>query len=221
MLKKKCKVVMLSTNEKANIGAENWYLKPTNKLIINNLISHLYILSDDEIKEGDWAFESCEDMGIKHIPFKVNKNTLRYANQESKKIIATTDKLEIDNNFSYSNLLPNEKDFRFYLPQPSQSFIEKYLEYWNNSPTGSIITEVMIEYRTLLQKGEIMDSSYPKGFDEPILKVDKDNTITITKVKDSWSREEVEELCGKAFVDGRECSTEKYLNKYNWIKENL
>jgi hypothetical protein len=52
---------------------------------------HIYITNDDKIKEGDWALDLCEDLGLKYQPFKVDKATLKYANQECKKIILTTD----------------------------------------------------------------------------------------------------------------------------------
>ena len=50
------------------------------------------------------------------------------------------------------------------------------------------------------------------------LKVDKNNQITITKVKDSWSREEV--------IDLHKANCERLTNSYissdiDWIEENL
>lgn len=52
---------------------------------------HIYITSDEEIKEGDWALDLCEDLGLKYEAFKVDKATLKYANQECQKIILTDD----------------------------------------------------------------------------------------------------------------------------------
>ena len=52
---------------------------------------NIYITSDEEIKEGDWALDLCEDLGLKNQPFKVDKATLKFANQECEKIILTTD----------------------------------------------------------------------------------------------------------------------------------
>ena len=61
-----------------------------------------------------------------------------------REVLATTDKsLEISNNLDYNQLLPNRKDFRFYLPQPSQQFIQKYIEEYNK---GREIKEVLVEY---------------------------------------------------------------------------
>jgi hypothetical protein len=52
---------------------------------------NIYITSDEEIKEGDWGLDLCEYLGLKYQPFKVDRATLKYANQECKKIILTTD----------------------------------------------------------------------------------------------------------------------------------
>lgn len=52
------------------------------------------------------------------------------------------------------------------------------------------------------------------------LKVDKNNTITIRKIKDSWNRKEVIELIEK-FSMSASCIVEDYNNVENWIKENL
>ncbi len=38
--------------------------------------------------------------------------------------------------------------------------------------------------------------------EETVLKVDSDNCITIHPIKDSWTREEVEQLCVSAYTDG-------------------
>lgn len=56
------------------------------------------------------------------------------------------------------------------------------------------------------------------------LKVSKDNTITIRKVKDSWNREEVVELLSKHFVDaGSKIGLGQDVTKFTkkWIEENL
>lgn len=52
---------------------------------------HIYITNSEEIKEVDWALDMCEDLGLNYQPFKVEKSTLKYANQECIKIILTTD----------------------------------------------------------------------------------------------------------------------------------
>jgi hypothetical protein len=44
-------------------------------------------VSDEERKVGNYALDLTEDMGLKHDVFKVDKATLKFANQECKKII--------------------------------------------------------------------------------------------------------------------------------------
>lgn len=46
------------------------------------------LVSDEEIKVGDIALDLCEDMGTKFESFIVDKATLKFANQECKKIIS-------------------------------------------------------------------------------------------------------------------------------------
>jgi len=61
-------------------------------------------------------------------------------------------------------------------------------------------------------------------YDEPEiieLKVDKNNCITITKVKDSWTREEVHNLLMQAWVHGQANSVCHYEIREKWIEENL
>ena len=203
---KQCKVVMLSTNQKTKyLMVYSDVEKTKGKLILNGLkndeykeYQHLYIISDDEIKENNTHFYNPHS-GQLHISgnhtdyIAINKNGC-------KKIIATT-------------------DVSLGLPQPSQQFIEKYIEEYNK---GNVITDVLVEY----------DEIYPKHFtynpSENIitrLKVDKGNIITIKKVKDSYSREEVVKLlidcCGEV-----SCEDGKLLGKnpeelYKWIEENL
>ena len=223
---KQCKVVMLPTNQKAKEGMI--YLKP--KIGIFNEIAsenhnngvydckpqHLYIISDDEIKEGDWCINTGGNIKDS-FPFRVTKEVMN--NKFIKKIIATTDSsLEINSNFDYNHLLPNKNDFRFYLPQPSEQFIQKYIEEYNR---GNIITDVLVEYGK-----EYVDEKDAYGYNK--LKINpKNNTITIKKAKDSWTREEVIELCRQAFIDGTYAGgfgpNEKTIDSETekWIEENL
>ena len=129
---------------------------------------HLYIISDDEIIEGNWVLHT-QDKNI----FKVNE---RYDNSQIyelnltssiKKIIATTDtslqytkqKTERGNfeNLSFEEGIHKANFKPTYISKPSQQFILEYIESYN--------------------KGKF-----------------KDNTINIKPIKDSWSREELFEL---------------------------
>jgi hypothetical protein len=99
---------MLSTNEKAKIGDivmskfDDIHILTKNdgKEYAKTVTSqHLYILSDEEIKEGDW-FVGFADGSIKPFVMKADESTVEINNWQlnkkgyssNKKIIATTDR---------------------------------------------------------------------------------------------------------------------------------
>lgn len=209
---KKHKVVMLPTNEKATIIGK---YKDVDKLVFNTPKDiprgeqkHLYIISDEEIKEGDWGIghaKGINGIGTGYYVFKHDNSNIAKVNalaEGSKKIIATTDK-------------------SLGLASPSTSFIEKFVEEYNKD---NVITDVMVEYEELARAVgkplEKLDSGVD-DFDKKIighkLKINpKDNTITIKKVKDSWSREEVIDLLTRY---NKRCQAPMVDTK--WISENL
>lgn len=241
---KRVKVVMLPTNEKAintlvkcrcDDGeylsyVKSFYSVPLGEAFegikgkatyqggdfVGNIIAynHLYFLSDEEIKEGDWYISAMKSIISQH-------NGTEKLPDGWKKIIATTDKSLVDTIHN-----PAEEFKHIWeLPQPSQSFIEKYVEEYNK---GNVITEVMVEYDYRVKSGTIDEHKKGlAGYEYFELKVNpKDNTITIRKIKDSWNREEVIELMAKAFYT--DCRVWK--NRYQdweevdfdeWIEENL
>ena len=187
------KVVMLPSNEvKGDFSKERIYpclLKHSwtfdkeekGKLIFadSNIrtptqLQNLYIISDDEIKGGDW-FYNIHSKIVGRAAFDFGKDDL------AKKIIATTDSsLEINSNFDYNQLLPNKNNFRFYLPQPSQQFIQKYIEEYNR---GNIITDVLVEYELISNEEYFLNTINPDDdvpyFDENLKINPKDNTLNI------------------------------------------
>ena len=177
-----------------------------------NKNGHLYVLSNDEIKEGDWYFDGTDFI---HKKSKHN-NTLVDGNNQAKKVIATTDtSLYIHQKETIS--LPERV---FYLPQPSQQFIQKYIEEYNK---GNIITNVLVEYNCGDSHCSLFGCQKHLGCkNESIQTVKinpKDNTITIKKLKDSWNREEVSNLI-KLFANNYQyASNDIGYNK--WIEENL
>ena len=162
---------------------------------------HLYITSNDEIKEGDWIMHINNNIFLQNLP---KGNNLHWW----KKIIATTD-TSLKRVVGIGTFAP--------LPQPSQQFIEQYIEAYNK---GEVITDVLIEYKNNY------DLHYytPAGGIECCKKIDNwkllinpDNTINIKPIKDSWNREEVETLLMLAFNSKRSSIT----RQEEWIKENL
>lgn len=203
-MKKECRVVMLPT-EKASDICNTWTGDEYVLTYYNGQVNksdkyrpqHLYILSDDEIKEGDWVLDKLWD----NKTFKIKKweGDDKYCIDLQGKIIATTDSsLKIITGIVGSGTgVP--------LPQPSQSFIQKYIDAYNS---GKPIEKVMVEYADL-GDGRVVVQHY------------KDNTIDIETQKDSWTREEVVDLLKemKHFVESTPNIHPSEFDK--WIEENL
>ncbi len=243
---KKTPVVMLPTNEKATSYQSNFEgillcidekCVVFNKLQINKYPSigyvtsmwtpqHLYFLSKEEIKVGDWYITN------DNILLRCNKTLLglvyaeddygRNKNSIKGKVIATTDSsLKLNDSIQIGQF---HKTLPIILPQPSQSFIEKYIEKYNK---GEEITEVMVEYEPKPIYGN-NGSVFPIEYQ---LKVNqKDNTITIKPIKDSWNKKEHELdliYCVSYVAASLGLTpTSNEMKKFNdatheWIKENL
>ena len=224
---KRVQVIMLPT-DKGTIVKKNI----TNELKLSSLNNpllwipqHLYIISDDKIKKDDY-----------YILFTDKALTVLRCTGDGdyfncKKIIATTDtslKIPLEHYYGFGTI--------DYLPQPSQQFIEKFIEEYNK---GNIITDVLIEYETL--KTTANNKHFGEGHIYSItnkLKINpKDNTINIKPIKNSWNREEVSALLKLAWkesdsqydqddyvFDGEnEINITTYFEKdmNKWIEENL
>ena len=218
---KRAKVVMLPTNKPSKLGDLATYQGKSLAKVIKEGVNlknttvqfwNLYIISDDEIKEGDYYI-------IDDIPELLKNNGLKFIDDYCKKVIATTD----TSLYTHQKETVSLPERVFYLPQPSQQFIQKYIEEYNK---GNVITDVLVEYESdfnscFCTKDICNGNNCPKK-----LKINpKDNTITIKKVKDSYTREEVVKLlvdcCGEV-----SCEDGKLLGKspeelYKWIEENL
>ena len=225
-MKVKRNVVMLSTNKKSNlfINNVNGRLLYDNNSTLHEVLSsgkyqHLYITSDEDIKEGDQflvsetELQKCLSVSTEGKIFSteldlndpLGEDYYYYIKEETKKIIATTD----------TTLTFNDGVYTRYLPTISEGFIKKFIESYN---TNDPITEVMVEYEG--KSGIIL--SYGRGIIPPDihLKVDENNSIIITSIKDTWTREEVIEFTEKLRY---------YINEGNhsifevnqWIEQNL
>lgn len=207
---KKAKVIMLSAEVKSKILIVYTDVEKTSgKLVLNGIVNdnykryqNLYIISDDEIKEGDWCLDQDNNLFQKGNN-GLSNNADYFGNM--KKIIATTDTFlnELDrfNNKSWDDLLH----------QPSQQFIEKYIESYNKD---EIITDVLVEYE--VHKNSFVPLWIPKV--NP-----KDNTIKIKKLKENWSREELMDLLENAYDSGRYAIIHKDVDQTfgRWVEENL
>lgn len=151
---------------------------------------HLYVLSDEKIEEGDWILSK------NNVILKAQG----YETSTDRKIIATTDEsLKITKFSHYSQDLVKVAVYKDYiLPKPSPAFVKKFVEEYNK---GSQITDVMVKYEEYMTDGWVPTYNNPdnNNLDEPAelkhrVKIASDNTITIRKVKDSLSIDEVLDL---------------------------
>jgi len=139
---KKHKIVLIKSNEDANIGQNNWYLPNSQQLVIDNKLSHLYILSDDNLIEGDWCYNiSSQTM------FKADKELIELINDPdvtlttNKKIIATTDKSLLTEIDCPDCIEGCEVFHAICLPSIPEYFIKYYIEQYN---LGNVIQEVHV-----------------------------------------------------------------------------
>ena len=185
-MKKPCKVVMLPTNEITGISKFNeeytWYHKgyaPKDLKLVTYY--HLYITSDEEIKEGDWGMGfavGINNVGRGHFLFKHDGSIPSKVNalaEGSKKIIATTDKSIYYSGYSkHSKNSYMESSGVGYLPQIPESFIKAYVEAQGN------IKEVLVEYEPYYDNPNTATLNDKFNFR---LKTRPDNTIIIHRAK--------------------------------------
>ena len=171
----KANVVMLPTDQKTNgmickdiTGQDKIIAIKTKYLMAHEdyVGHHLYIISDDEIKEGDW-FYNIHSKIVGRAAFNFGKDEL------AKKIIATTDSSLWRPSHKYASDV-------ILLPQPSQQFIEKYIEEYNK---GNIITDVLVEYELISNEEYFGNTINPDDdvpyFDENLKINPKDNSLNI------------------------------------------
>lgn len=254
-MKKKCQVVMLPTEKASKLAfltkkGEEVYKDlryfhtsmPNHRDIDLTRPQHLYFITDEEIKEGDWCllmtpkiklFKCAQVKTEPQLIIKSNIREVHYPNQ-CKKIIATTDEsLEVVS----KGIDPVYEK----LPRPSNEFLKAYCEAYNSNP----ITEVNIQYNDIYIDSKTGKPITYWGFETDMLIEEKtivpqkitkllvapDNTITISKVEEKlYTKKEIEKLLfnyGKSIVDDinsvskiSDISIGKSHTK-EWIKQNL
>lgn len=173
-----------------------------NCLKINLKPQHLYFISNEEIKEGDWVLEMTGLDYMNH-PVKATMENIKVNEyiRRCKKIIATTDK-----SLTYKTSIEGSVES---LPQPSQTFIKRYCEFGG-------IDEVDVEYE-IHNHPDLGEVDYT-------LKVNSHNEIIIYSIKNSWSREELERKSREDFNAGMNYAEATHVsvpNEDKWIKQNL
>lgn len=179
--------------------------------------SHLYIVSNDEIKEGDWQYTRLH--GITQA-----KNLLWSEQEGAKKVVATTDK----------SLYPKcdgkcaGNECVCLMPQLTESFIQAYIKAYNE---GKPITEVDLEMEENTKFKKPLASVYNStrailnNLDTTYtIKTRPDNTVIVHQSK-MYSRDEVIKLIEKyhkAWVDRPIYDDDEDPPiPSNWIQDNL
>jgi hypothetical protein len=171
---------------------------------------HLYFTIDEEIKEGDWFYNSMNNIVV--------KATNRYSEMKNpiphRKITASTDpKLETSDEVFHNT-------YKQKLPQIPQDFIKDYCDQGG-------IDEVDVEY----EYHKVWDKRTEELLEKYLLlKVDpKDNTITTHSIVEKmYGREDIIQQLSECLLEYRDYAwkdglTLKSMNEFKreWIKENL
>ena len=217
-----CDVVMLPTNKESIICASVIGLHITESMISNVPAfsnQHLYILSNDEIKESD--YQICIDPNNPHYNLISQKPNNAVNSGAYKKIIATTD----NSLWLHDDTVPYPKTKT--LTQIPQSFIEHFINEYNK---GNVVDKVLVEVEEKQhfepnkeKRKDKLNGVYYKYH----LKLNQSNEISIlTEQKQSYSREEVVKLMNRAIDIGynycknnENPKSRKSINK--WINQNL
>jgi hypothetical protein len=224
-MKKTHKVIMLNTNEISNLGIPLDVLQYDKDGFDPHTIQNkeLYIISDDEIKEGDWVYDTIEDVeeGSKIIEKAIND---AYLNPKAgyKKIVATTDKSlypKCDGKCATNECI-------CLLPQIPESFIQAYIKAYNE---GKAITEVDLEL--CFTNGGYSNTNEPPALE---LMLTTDNYVVVVDksvvYNDRWidaslnpdeARIYTKADMEKAFEAGASCEFNPVKNPYfqDWIKK--
>lgn len=208
-MKKTFKVVMLPTEKAKNsillnnsnklTYFKNYLTQDYLKNVLNSNSNHLYITSDEEIKEGDWLFFWNNKELDSYKPEQYQPNKGHVLNNGVRKIVATTDKS--------LNVIQEDKDPRDWgYPQLPESFIQAYIKAYNE---GKPITEVDLE----------MDNTWGTVTkDDWRIKTRPDNTVIVHQSK-MYSRDEVIRLLDKAVDETDEIG--QWRDRDKWIQDNL
>lgn len=221
---KECEVVMLPTNDQTQIakGHDNnrfiYADKPMSDTQNNRagyMNQHLYILSSEEIKEGEdlikdaWYINTFRGFGK---PFQ-NDNLSN--NGYLKQIIATTDILLTD-------YIKVEGGFGSYnkVPRLSDDFLKDFVK-----AQGKGFDKVLVEY---IKLEEPTDDGNSKKYIQYDLKIAPDNTITIKPVEKEKKDYGIEYLKFIATRFAHECRLKGVVSNHEtctlfdkWIKENI
>ena len=227
----KFNVVMLPSNNHSKIAIfNNDYLQDDDNDFRNYTKEgvskqHLYFISNDKIKEGDWITDNIK---IIQASSKVVNAQGLVDRREWKKIVATTD-ISLGNEEIGKYGIPLITP----LPQIPESFIQAYIKSYNES---KVIIEVELEMERIACKNpSFCDTNSNPKCDCYKIKTNSDNKVIISlKEEKLYTKDEVIALCKQAYNDsnvdsiingccGQLDTAEPHINEsFNkWIEDNL
>jgi len=215
-MKQLCNVVMLATEKAENCIAKyfNNKLSWTNQLLTKDYRQsvgitcyHLYITSNEEIKEDDWFYDKTLNTINQYLIKDYSEQSIRLReNKTIFKIIATTDKslgfkdtISIPQRKGLTNHYPTFKS----LPQIPESFVKAYIE------SNGTITEVMVEYYDKAEKNN--NNEWCKE-----IKLRPDNTIIISQARTYTEQQLLAFACWYSGME--ESKVKRQLDKWNQDK---
>src|ERR1700741_604799 len=213
------KVVMLATKEKSSLYLSNFGSKL--ELILSpyqnyNTPQHLYITSNEEIKEGDWYLNG-------NYKYQADRHYQKANND--KKIIATTDK-SLQKHFKELSEYNGQYTSNSF-PEPSKEFIQAFIENYNN---GKVIEDVLVEIQLHCDEcdntGQLdsgigpvdCDKCYYKLPNKPYKLRLKDNTIIIKKKEENPIT--LDEMYSNMQYYMEYCQSKGYVTPQDWIENN-
>lgn len=183
-MKKKCQIIMLPTKEESNIYKSRFstglgYKDIATIYTIEDQGQHLFVLSNEEIKEGDYFYNpSTKEILFASKEMIIWNSDTGQSHKGWKKLIATTDSIYI-NNINTCNKLP----------KISKKFIENYIEKYNSM---DVITDIEVEYQYYCCVNGIVDIKHLEFCNRipcrdvrnaERLLINLDNTIKITEIE--------------------------------------
>jgi len=187
---KECDVLMLESSNPSLLVTFNMFGK--NGLNLSKTIlpiekeekyQHLYILSDEEIKEGDWYINNGV---VFRADDKFDKGNNPNQNKNNKKIIATTDSSLKTSIFSddSQDLMKAAVYKECELAQIPQEFLEHYTSEFKY---GNVINKVLVEVEENVDG--LLFSQSLNNYDTIVkyqIKLNQDNELSILIEKDKW-----------------------------------
>jgi len=136
----------------------------------------IHILSDEKPKKGEYVYDYANDKTGIFDDLVVNGRSF---SDHSKKIIASTKKLETTNEYNFV------KKFTRQIPK---EFFEQFVELYNN---GNKITDILVEvenvnsgWQSLANSGKVGSTFVPEKFE---LKIYNSNFINIKSNQKDWN----------------------------------